>query len=188
MALVFLIGPQAVGKMTVGQELEKLTGFKLFHNHIVIEAVTPFFSYGTREGRQLVGRIRQAFFDAFLEHPDQSYILTFVWAFGVPGEREYVEDIAAQFAAKGHAIHWVELEAPLDIRLQRNRSDNRLTHKPSKRDLVSSEKRVIDTEKTYRFNSEPGELAYPSYLRIDTTHLSAAQTAERIQGHIAEQA
>ncbi len=45
------IGPPAVGKMTKGQELEKLSGYKLFHNHVTIEMVVPFFSYGTPEGR-----------------------------------------------------------------------------------------------------------------------------------------
>ncbi|WP_253198220.1 hypothetical protein [Clostridium sp. CF011] len=37
--LVFLIGDTAVGKMTVGQELAKITDFRLFHNHIIIEPV-----------------------------------------------------------------------------------------------------------------------------------------------------
>ncbi|WAG71084.1 MULTISPECIES: hypothetical protein [unclassified Clostridium] len=39
MKLVFLIGDTAVGKMTVGQELAKITDFRLFHNHIIIEPV-----------------------------------------------------------------------------------------------------------------------------------------------------
>ena len=30
-----ICGPQAVGKMTVGQELAKMTEYKLFYNHIV---------------------------------------------------------------------------------------------------------------------------------------------------------
>lgn len=34
MKLVVIIGPQAVGKMTVGHALEKITGLKLFHNHV----------------------------------------------------------------------------------------------------------------------------------------------------------
>jgi shikimate kinase len=37
MKLVILFGPPAVGKMTVGQQLANLTGFKLFHNHMTIE-------------------------------------------------------------------------------------------------------------------------------------------------------
>lgn len=43
MKLVVIIGPQAVGKMTVGHELEKITGLKLFHNHSSIEVVLPYF-------------------------------------------------------------------------------------------------------------------------------------------------
>ncbi|MED3553043.1 hypothetical protein P4449_21750 [Cytobacillus praedii] len=37
MKFVLIFGPQAVGKMTVGQELEKITELKLFHNHMTIE-------------------------------------------------------------------------------------------------------------------------------------------------------
>lgn len=48
--LIMITGPQAVGKMTVGQELAKLTNFKLFHNHMSIDLVNNFFSYSTKEG------------------------------------------------------------------------------------------------------------------------------------------
>ena len=40
--LIMITGPQAVGKMTVGQELAKLTNFKLFHNHMSIDLVNNF--------------------------------------------------------------------------------------------------------------------------------------------------
>ena len=43
MKLVLLIGSGAVGKMTVGQELAKITGLKLFHNHMTIEPVLELF-------------------------------------------------------------------------------------------------------------------------------------------------
>ena len=45
MNFYMLIGPQAVGKMTVGQELTKITNLKLFHNHMSIDLVSNFFSY-----------------------------------------------------------------------------------------------------------------------------------------------
>jgi shikimate kinase len=44
MKFVLIFGPQAVGKMTVGQELAKITGLKLFHNHMTIERVPPFLT------------------------------------------------------------------------------------------------------------------------------------------------
>lgn len=34
MKFILLFGPQAVGKMTIGHELEKITELKLFHNHM----------------------------------------------------------------------------------------------------------------------------------------------------------
>lgn len=43
MKLVFLFGPQAVGKMTIGHELEKITQLKLLHNHMTIDLLHPFF-------------------------------------------------------------------------------------------------------------------------------------------------
>ena len=35
MKLIFIYGPPAVGKLTIAKELEKITGFKLLHNHLV---------------------------------------------------------------------------------------------------------------------------------------------------------
>ena len=86
MSLIILIGPHAVGKMTIGQALETVSGYKLFHNHMTIEMVAPFFSYSTPEGRGLVNRLRQEFFNAFATSDAPGYIFTFVSAFSVEGE------------------------------------------------------------------------------------------------------
>ncbi len=43
MKLVLIIGSGAVGKMTVGQELMKITDLRLFHNHMMIEPVLDVF-------------------------------------------------------------------------------------------------------------------------------------------------
>ena len=45
MKLVIIFGNLAVGKMTVGQELAKITDLKLFHNHMTIEPVIEIFGY-----------------------------------------------------------------------------------------------------------------------------------------------
>ena len=45
--LVLIFGPAAVGKMTVGQELAKLTGFTLLYNHQIVDLVTELFAFGT---------------------------------------------------------------------------------------------------------------------------------------------
>ena len=178
-----LIGPPAVGKMTVGQALEERLGYKLFHNHTTIEMVAPYFSYGSEAGRHLVKQLREAFLEAFAEDTGTGYIFTYVWAFGVSGEREYIEGLATKFSSKGHPVYLVELEATFDERLRRNRTENRLTHKPTKRDVAWSDDHLRDMDANHRLNSLPGEMAYDTYLRIDNTHRSAAEVAAQICDH-----
>ena len=81
MKLVILFGPQAVGKMTVGQELAKRTGLKLFHNHMTIDLVANFFDYSSREGKRLVSLFRQEIFQAVASSDLPGLIFTYVWAF-----------------------------------------------------------------------------------------------------------
>jgi hypothetical protein len=45
--LLFVVGPLAVGKMSVGQAITERTGLRLFHNHISIELALRYFDYGT---------------------------------------------------------------------------------------------------------------------------------------------
>ena len=58
MDLIVLIGSGAVGKMTVGQELVKITDFRLFHNHMMIEPVLEIF--GKFDG-EVVSKLRGSF-------------------------------------------------------------------------------------------------------------------------------
>ena len=53
MKFVLITGPQAVGKMTVGQELEKITDLKLLHNHMTIEILTKIFKYSSESFKKL---------------------------------------------------------------------------------------------------------------------------------------
>jgi replication-associated recombination protein RarA len=45
MDLVMLYGPPAVGKLTIAQALTARTGLKLFHNHLVLDAITAVFEF-----------------------------------------------------------------------------------------------------------------------------------------------
>ncbi len=58
MKLLFLIGNAAVGKMTVGQELMKITNLRLFHNHMTIEPVIEVFGY---YDSRIIQRLREVF-------------------------------------------------------------------------------------------------------------------------------
>lgn len=177
---VLIFGPQAVGKMTVGQELEKMTGLKLFHNHMSIEFVTPFFSYSSAEGKRLVKTIRQAMFEEVADSDLKGLIFTFLWSFDKKADWEYVNEICSIFERKQADIYFIELEAPLDIRLERNRTENRLQHKPTKRDLSFSERNLLKAANESRLNSYVGEVQRENYYRIDNSDMSANEVARRI--------
>jgi hypothetical protein len=47
MKLLLIHGGAACGKLTVARELEELTGFPVFHNHLVVDAVASVFPFGS---------------------------------------------------------------------------------------------------------------------------------------------
>ena len=57
MKLLILIGNSSVGKMTVGQELAKITPLRLFHNHMMIEPVLEVFGQFRSDVIQKLRRI-----------------------------------------------------------------------------------------------------------------------------------
>lgn len=181
MKLVVIIGPQAVGKMTVGQELEKITGLKLFHNHMTIELVAPFFEYGSQAGQRLVDLFRKEIFEEVSNSNGKGLIFTYVWDFNEPEDQKYLEQLCSIFKSKGSDIYFVELEADKEERIKRNKSPHRLKHKPTKRDVDKSERELIDSAEKYRLNSHEGEIAEPNYLRVNNTSINAKKTAKMIK-------
>ncbi|WP_339273029.1 AAA family ATPase [Paenibacillus sp. FSL W8-0426] len=181
MKLVIIVGPQAVGKMTVGQELEKITGLKLFHNHMTIDLVSPYFSYGTPQGKRLVSLFRREIFEEVSKSDLPGLIFTYVWAFDVAEDGEYIRQLREMFESRGAQVCYVELEADPAERLERNRSPHRLLHKPTKRDVAWSEQDLLESMEKYRLNSEPGEITHQHYVRINNTNLSPEETARQIK-------
>lgn len=181
MKLVIIFGPQAVGKMAVGQELEKLTGLKLFHNHMTIELVSHFFSYGTEAGKRLVHLFRREIFEEVAKSDQDGLIFTFVWAFNEKSDWEYIDKVCNVFESNGGTIYFVELEADLDERLKRNKSPLRLEHKPTKRNLEFSERDLLNSMKKYRLNSMDGEIKRENYMKINNTNISTEEVTKIIK-------
>ena len=178
MKFIVIFGPQAVGKMTVGQELEKTTELKLFHNHMTIELVSPFFSYGTESGKRLVKLFRNEIFEEVSKSDLDGLIFTFVWAFDQKADWDYIDEVCNIFESKGGDIYFVELEAELEERLDRNKSPHRLEHKPTKRNIERSERDLRGSMEKYRLNSKNGEIKKENYIRINNTNLSPEAVAK----------
>lgn len=180
MDLIVLIGSGAVGKMTVGQELMKITDFRLFHNHMMIEPVIEIF--GRFDGA-LVSKLREDIFDAFMKTNYQGMIFTFMWAFDMKSDWDYIKGVSERFEATGGTVYYVELVADQAVRIERNKTENRLKNKASKRDLVVSEDRMIREETKYRLVSHDGEIPFKNYIKIDNTNLEPDVVARQIKEH-----
>ena len=174
MKLVLIVGSGAVGKMTVGQELMKITDLRLFHNHMMIEPVIDVFGYFNAP---VIMKLREVVFEEFLETNNEGMIFTVMWAFDMPSDREYVLEVASKF----DEVYCVELIADQSVRLERNKTENRLKNKASKRDLAASEERLKNEESKHRLVSNPGEIPFENYLRIDNTNLSPDVVAKMIK-------
>jgi hypothetical protein len=178
--LLFLIGPPAVGKMTVGQAIADRTGLRLFHNHMTIEPVLRFFEFGTPPFNRLVQDFRTRLLEEVAASDLPGLIFTYVWAFGHPGEQASIDSYAAPFRARGGRILYVELAATQEERLRRNEGDTRLAEKPSKRDSERSRRLLLDMDSQYRLTSADEFAGNPDYLHLDNTTLSPEEAADRI--------
>lgn len=186
MKLVILLGPHAVGKMSVGQELASITGLKLLHNHMTIDLVGNFFdTHGTEEGKRLNALFRQEIFQAVAASNLAGLIFTFMLDFDDPAEHGYIRSIIQLFQAHGAQACVVELCAEYDVRIARNKTENRLQHKPSKRDIEKSEALFRHLESKFRLNSQDNEIPFQNYCKIDNTDLPPDAVARIIQQRFA---
>lgn len=183
MELIIITGPMAVGKMAVGMEISKKTGLGLFHNHMTIEPVIKLFPYGTKEANYLINHFRSEIFKTMVNSEMPGMIFTFVWAFDLQEDHDYINNLIKQFEEKDATVYIVELEADLETRLERNKTPLRLQEKASKRDVPATEERMKKIGDKYRLTSNEGEVKHKNYFRLKNDDLTPEEAADRIISH-----
>ena len=177
---IFIIGAPASGKMTIGQELSRLMAATLFYNHQAIDFALEIYHDFTEEMWEFVRGITFSFLGVSARN-HRSVILTDVIDFSNQYQLLYLKKIQDLLDDYHQEILFVELETSLEERLHRNRTENRLKHKPLKRHIEVSEREILETAETLQLNSQiqPNELHH--YLKINNTNLSAEEVAKQIQ-------
>ena len=177
---LFIIGAPASGKMTIGQELSRLTDATLFYNHQAIDFALEIYQDYTEEMWEFVRGITFSFLGASARN-QRSVILTDVIDFSNQYQLMYLKQIQNLLDDYHQEILFVELETSLAERMHRNRTENRLKYKPLKRNFEVSEREILDTDKTNQLNSQKQPSGLHYYLKIDNTNLSAEEVAKQIQ-------
>ncbi|MFS8085787.1 MAG: AAA family ATPase [Acidobacteriota bacterium] len=173
MKLVFLHGPPAVGKLAVARELARLTGYKLFHNHLTVDLVSSLFAFGSGPFIRLREKMWLA---AFHEAAANNVSLIFTFNPERTVRDRFIQDALEAVQSEGGKVVFVELTCAED------ELERRIVH-PSRAEfgkLRSLEQyRNLKTDGAFNFPS------LPEGLSLDTTHHPAAETARLISEYLA---
>jgi len=116
--LVFLHGPPATGKYTVGRELAALTGFELYHNHLVVDAVLQRHAFGSPGFIAERDRAWREHLIAAARAPDRKLIFTFNPENTVP--QAFIDWLFGDLLGPTDTLHSVSLtlsEAGIESRI-----------------------------------------------------------------------
>jgi chloramphenicol 3-O-phosphotransferase len=129
--LVYLYGPPAAGKLTIAEKLRDITGYRLFHNHLTVNAIRPVFDFGTKPFAEAIHRLRLDVFETAARHGiDLIFTNNSAW----PGRNaranfvEFSEKAAGFVDAAGGRTVFAWISAPLEVLEERVASESRRAH------------------------------------------------------------
>ncbi|MGC8479642.1 MAG: AAA family ATPase [Candidatus Micrarchaeia archaeon] len=121
MDIVFIYGPPGVGKLTVAKELEKITGYKLLHNHLAIDLVSSIFDRNNKYFYKLIDKERVILLKYAAKSKIKGVIITSV---NIKGKDDkFVKDIINISKGSSGRDIFVRLSCDLDI-IRDRLSDN----------------------------------------------------------------
>jgi hypothetical protein len=173
MNLVFLHGPAAAGKYTVAKELAALTGFELYHNHLVVDEVLKTHAFGSPGFIVERDRLWREFFARFPAPGRANIIFTFNPENTVP--QAFIDWLFAEPPRRGVRLTSVEITAEEAVIESRIASKER------------QQFRKLTDVALYRQLRDSGVFATPliprTALRVDTGVATPAESARQIATH-----
>jgi hypothetical protein len=167
--VAFIYGPTASGKLTIGREVARLAGFKLFPDHLAANLVNAVFDTGMRPYM----RIREwAWTEVLREaaHVNRSLVFTFTPQATI--RSSFISHICVIIERLGGDIVFVELTCPEEVIERRiEGADREALGKISN----LNEYRRLRDQGAFQFRTMPTPA-----IRIDTSSCDVAEAAQRI--------
>jgi chloramphenicol 3-O-phosphotransferase len=171
MRLVFIYGLPATGKLTVARELAALTGYKLFHNHLVVDLLLSTFEFGSAPFVALREEIWLGVFREACRAKVPGMIFTFNPEKTV--RAGFVGQVVATVTNEGGQVDFVELVCPVEELKKRLASEFRLQYRK-----LSSLELFDRLEAQGEFDTAHMPRAV---MTIDTGTTAPAEAAEQIR-------
>ena len=127
MRLIFIYGMPATGKLTVARELSAISGYQVFHNHLVVDMVQSVFEFGSKPFVELREQIWLSVFRQAAESQLPGLIFTFAPEATV--RPEFLPDTLKLIRESGGAVDFVELTCPVEELKRRIPEASRLHYK-----------------------------------------------------------
>ena len=164
--------------MAVGRAVSELTGAPLLYNHMIIDLLTEFFPFDSDPFKRLEAELRQGVIDEAAA-AGTNLLITGARPLDNPRVLPVVEQWAGAVTSRGGDALYLELRAPLAVRLERNRSPLRVAAK--KLDWATDEW-LTNLDRDHRWYSN-GEFPLANNLVIDNTNISAEDAAALAVDH-----
>jgi hypothetical protein len=172
MKLLFIYGPPAAGKLTVANEIAGRTGFKVFHNHLTIDAILPVFEFGSPSFGKLVSQMRA---ETIAEAARQNVNLIYTFCYAKGMDDDHIGTITSAVEDNGGTVCFVLLKCSVDELNRRVTSQSRTDFK--KVHDAETLGTILDNHDLFSTVPERESLI------VDNTSLSPHAAAEMIIEH-----
>ena len=174
MKLIFIYGPPAVGKLTVAKELARLTGYKLFHNHLLTDIVSKFFKIGSKPFLDLLYKIRLNVLEAAAKNKFKGHIATTLYAPSA-NSNKFIKNTIKKIKLYGGKIYFVRLYCSRRELFKRVRKHDRKQF-----GKINESKELTKVLKKWALFEK---IPFVKSFSIDNTNVSAKEVAKGIKLH-----
>ena len=153
--------------MTVAESLRDKLRYNMMMNHDSIEVSDKIFGFDTPAQREFNSLFRAKAFELAVKH-NVDLIFTYVCAFDMKEDIEYLESLKNMFEQSGGHFFFVELKATLEERLFRNETPHRMERKASKKDVAWSKANLMQDAENHKLNTDEGERCFENHMKKNT--------------------
>ncbi len=170
MKLIFIYGPPAAGKLTIAKEIEKITGYKLLHNHMVRDIVDAIIDKNSPLFSPVKNKMYLHLLTLAARVKTPGIIFTFYY--NHPRSEKFVKQLVRNVEIHGGKVYFVRIfceEGELFRRVSNN------SRKKFKKITTQKYLKSIYDRDNFYFR-----IPYVRNLEIDNTKVSPKKAAEMI--------